>query len=65
MFYSSPINTNNITNFIPYEKLTKEDVSVWINSIPEIHQYRQDIITVINNKLCPPPPKIIFLPSPF
>ena len=63
--YSTPINTENITNFVEYENLTKNDIASWINNIPELQQYQDDIISSINNQINPPKPSVVFLPCPF
>ena len=61
----TPVNTNNITNFVPFDQLTQEMAISWVSSVEDIPQMQQDMINDINKQVNPPAPTIVVLPPPF
>ena len=61
-FYTTSINIDNITSFIPYEQLTKKDVEKWIIK-DDFEEKKKVLLNSINNQVNPP--IVVSLPSPF
>lgn len=59
------VSTNDITNFVPFDQLTKEICTEWVSSVENIPDIKQSMLTDINNQINPPPPSIVVLPAPF
>jgi hypothetical protein len=63
--FNTPININNITDFIPFDQITLAITIEWINENVNINNIQQLFVDNINNQISPPPPSIVFLPPPF
>ena len=61
----SDIDTQNMTEFVPFENLTKEIVKRWIDKLPNIDTMKNNLTRQINEQVNPAPPSIICLPPPF
>ena len=61
----SDIKTDNITEFVPFENLTKEIVKKWIDELPDINDMKNNMVRRINEQVNPPPPSVITLSPPF
>lgn len=61
----SDIKTDNITEFVPFENLTKEIVKKWIDKLPDINDMKNNMVRRINEQVNPPPPSVIPLAPPF
>ena len=61
----SDIKTDNITDFVPFENLTKEIVKKWIDDLPDIDDMKNNMVRRINEQVNPPPPSVIPLAPPF
>ena len=61
----SDIKTDNITDFVPFENLTKEIVKKWIDELPDINDMKNNMVRSINEQVNPPPPSVIPLAPPF
>jgi hypothetical protein len=59
------VDTNNITNFVPFDQLTQQDCIGWVSSVENIPDIQQSLVNSINNQINPPPPTIVVLPPPF
>ena len=61
----SDIKTDNITEFVPFENLTKDIVKKWIDELPDINDMKNNMVRRINEQVNPPPPSVIPLAPPF
>ena len=61
----SNVDTDNITNFIPFEELTLEQTIEWISSVEDMNSIKKFLCDNINNQINPPPPSIVVLNPPF
>jgi hypothetical protein len=63
--YITSVDTDSITEFVPFEELTLNQTIEWINQTDNVSEYKQYLCDLINNQINPPPPTIISLPPPF
>lgn len=61
----TPVSTNNITNFVPFDQLTQQECIGWVSAVENIPQMQQEMVNAINNQINPPPPSIVILSPPF
>lgn len=63
--YLTDIKTDNIVDFVPFERLTKDIIKGWIEKIPNINNIRLSMLNNINRQINPPQPEVVFLEPPF
>ena len=63
--YITSVDTDNISEFVPFEELTLNQTIEWINQTDSVNDYKQYLCDVINNQMNHPPPTVISLPPPF
>lgn len=62
VYGSQSFSKENVTNFIPYEELTYEIVSSWLDSSLDVEALDVNLDAQIENQVNPP---VITLPLPF
>jgi len=62
LYGSTPVSTNNITSFVPYDQLTKEIVVGWITPNLDVPQLQANLNGQIDNQINPP---VVNLPPPW
>ena len=68
MYYiigSTELNTNKLSNFIPYEELTLEITTKWITENNDISSLQKTILDKLTSYMNPPEPEFVSLPPPF
>ena len=56
-FYEvTSVDTDNISEFVPFEELTLNQTIEWINQTDSVNDYKQYLCDIINNQINPPPP---------
>jgi|688.fasta_scaffold218787_4 hypothetical protein len=61
------VNTDDITDFVPFDQITYEMTAGWIESSPNVDmaQIKATCYQIINDSVYPPPPSFVNLPPPF
>lgn len=62
---NTPINTDNITSFVPYDQLTLDITIEWISETVNVDAIKLELLSAIERQINPPPPSIVVLPPPF
>lgn len=62
---NTPISTDDITNFVPYEQLTLDITIGWISESVNVDAIKLSLLEAIEKQVNPPPPSIVVLPPPF
>jgi len=66
-FINASVNTDNISEFTPFDQITYDMTVSWILSDPSVNiqELQSNLYEMINNTVYPPPPTVVTLPPPF
>ena len=62
---STPISTDNIADFVPFEQLTLDITVGWISQVVDVDAIKIRLLSSIEHRMNPPPPSVVILPPPF